>query len=65
MLHDQCGSDRVQRKCTHEVGRIKFAPTLLWTLSLIMEKSRGINHQPDLTACCSKSCGALQAGLVK
>ena len=49
MLHDQRGPDRIQRKGSSEIDRIELPPALLGSLTLIMQKSRRIDHQTKLT----------------
>ena len=49
MLHDERGTDRIQRKGAREIGRIELPPALLGFLALIMQKSRRIDHQTKLT----------------
>ncbi len=59
MLHDQRGSNRVQREGTREIARIELAPTLLGFLAIIVEKPRCIDYEPKLALLGGERCGAL------
>jgi hypothetical protein len=65
MLHDQRGSNGVQREGTRKIARIELAPTLLRSLAIIVEKPRCIYHEPKLAHFGSERRGALQTHLVQ
>jgi hypothetical protein len=65
MLHDQRRPDRIQRKGSREIGRIKMPPALLGSLAIIMEKSGRIDHQTKLTQISGERRGTFETALVQ
>jgi hypothetical protein len=65
MLHDQCGSNCVQRKGSSELDRIELPPALLRPLAIIMEKSRRIDYETKLTPIGGERRGAFETGFVQ
>jgi len=65
MLHDQGGSNRVQREGTSKFDGIELPPTLLWLLLVIVQKSCRINHETNLTLRGGELPCPLQTGLVQ
>jgi hypothetical protein len=65
MLHDQRWSDRIQRKGSSEVDRIELPPALLRPLVIIVQKSRGIDHEAKLALIGGKCRSAFETGLVQ
>jgi len=65
MLHDQRGPDRIERKSSRQIGRIKLPPALLGALAIIMEKSRRIDHQTKLTQISGERRGTFETAFVQ
>ena len=65
MLHDQGGSNRIQREGSSELDRIELSPALLRPLAIVMEKSRRIDHKPEITHLGGERRRAFETGLVQ
>jgi len=65
MLHDQRRPDRIQRKSAREIGRIELPPALLGCLAIIMQKSRCIDYQTQLSRIGGARRGMRETGFVQ